>query len=103
MKTGSLALLFRRRYGPKPPKHFVACFVADACEDAVEAFQKSKLPTIGHLSVSHGPEQDSVAGVPVGKPSYHWVRVETMAIGENLKIPARLRRGANGLLKPRNI
>ena len=98
-----LTLLFRRRYGPKPAEHFVACFVADACEDAVELFQQSKVQTISHLSVSHGPEQDSVAGAPLGKPRYHWVRVETMAIGEDPKIPARLRRGANGLLKPRNI
>lgn len=99
MSTGLVALLFRRRCGDTRPKHFVATLVADASEDAVELLEKAKLPLLSpmRLQVTYGPHDGAK------QPKYFWVRIETVVLSENVRIPGALCRPRNGLLKPRYI
>lgn len=98
-------MLYRRKSAAKPTATFQARFLADALERAAAEFARLQAQTIHQIIVRHGCEAHyDKDGQKIDRPvTYMWARIETPVIAEQPKIPARLRRGANGLLKPKWI
>lgn len=86
--SATLAVLFRRR-GCKG-EAAVGKLVGDACAKAIRLM--AHLDPVQRLQVYYGSEK-----------TYSWVRIEAVAIGENVVAPKGLCRNANGRLRPRHI